>query len=234
MLGVAPARDYHADMTSITPAEMTLDELREELAPRIAANAVFDGWGDRALSDAAEAIAIPPERARLVFPKGSVEMIDAWFTAIDQEMERRLPADELASLKVRDRITRLILTRLEIAYPQREAVRRALAKLALPGNIVHATRLGWRTADAMWRLAGDSTTDFNHYSKRATLAGVYGSTLVIWLDDDSEGHAATKAFLDRRIDGIMRFEKAKARLKPDPERHFSPARFLGRLRYPDR
>lgn len=220
-------------MSAIPPAEMTLDELREELAPRIAANAVFDGWGERALGDAADAIDIPPARARLVFPRDT-DMIDAWFAWIDREMESRNPPAEMAPLKVRDRIRRLILSRLDIERPQREAVRRALAKLALPLNLPIAARLGWRTADRMWRLAGDGATDLNHYTKRATLAGIYATTLTIWLDDDSGGQAETMAFLDRRIDGVMRFERAKERLKPDPDRHFSPARFLGRLRYPDR
>jgi ubiquinone biosynthesis protein COQ9 len=221
-------------MNAISPTEMTLDELREALAPRVAANAVFDGWGDRALDDAADAIGIPPGRAKLAFPGGGLDMIDTWFAAIDREMERRNPPPELAPLKVSARIRRLILTRLEIARPEREAVRRALAKLALPVNIAHATRLAWRSADAMWRLAGDTSTDFNHYTKRTTLTAVYGTTLMVWLDDDSDQHAETKAFLDRRLTDVMRFEKAKAWLKPDPDRHFSPTRFLGRLRYPDR
>jgi ubiquinone biosynthesis protein COQ9 len=85
----------------------------------------------------------------------------------------------------------------------------------------------------MWRLAGDNATDLNYYTKRATLAAVYATTLIVWLDDESEGQAETKAFLDRRIDDVMRFEKTKARLRPDPVRHFSPTRFLGRLRYRD-
>jgi ubiquinone biosynthesis protein COQ9 len=215
-------------------AEMTIDELREALAPRIAANAVFDGWGDKALADAAAAVGIPAERARLAYPGGGIDMIDAWFETIDEEIEHRHSRERLALLKVRDRIATLVLARIEIMRPQREAVRRALAKLALPVNLVRATRLGWRSADAMWSLAGDTATDFNHYTKRVTLSAVYGTTLLVWLDDDSEDQADTKAFLDRRIDGVMRFEKAKARLKPDPDRHFSPARFLGRLRYPDR
>ena len=84
----------------------------------------------------------------------------------------------------------------------------------------------------MWRIAGDTATDLNHYTKRLTLSAVYGSTLVIWLDDESDGESATKAFLGRRIDGVMRFEKLKAQLTPDPERRFSMTRFLGRLRYP--
>jgi ubiquinone biosynthesis protein COQ9 len=234
MLGARAQPLYDRAMTAILPAEMTLDELREELAPRIAANAVFDGWGDRALGDAADAIGIPSARARLAFPGGGLDMIDAWFAAIDRAMEQRIPASELASLKISARISKMILTRLEIARPEREAVRRALAKLALPTNIARATRLAWRSADVMWRLAGDTSTDFNHYTKRTTLAAVYGATLLVWLDDDSQQHAETRAFLDRRIAGVMRFEKAKARLKPNPDRHFSPTRLLGRLRYPDR
>lgn len=221
-------------MSTIPFGEMTLGELRHALATRIAANAVFDGWGDRSLADTAAAVNIPFDRARLAYPRGSIDMIDAWFQAIDQTMEQRHPQDTLALLKVRDRIATLILARLDIMRPQREAVRRALAKLALPNHLGTAGRLAWRTADIVWRLAGDTTTDFNHYTKRATLAGVYGATLIIWLDDDSENSADSRAFLERRIDGVMRFEKAKARLKPDPDHHFSPTRLLGRLRYPDR
>jgi ubiquinone biosynthesis protein COQ9 len=221
-------------MSTIPFSEMTLDELRLALAPRIAANAVFDGWSDRALSDAAEGIGISPDRARLAFPGGEVEMIDTWFGSLDEGMAQRHSAANLARLKIRDRIETLILTRLELAQPQREAVRRALTKLAQPTNLARGTRLGWRSADLMWRLAGDTATDFNYYTKRVTLAAVYGSTLVTWLGDDSENYAETKAFLRRRIDGVMKFEKAKAKLKPDPERFFSFTRFAGRLRYPDR
>lgn len=234
MLGGGRPRSYHPRMDSISPTDMTLDELRAELAPRIAANAVFDGWSDAALRDAADAAGVPFARARLAFPEGSIDMIEAWIEAIDREMEQRDPVEALASLKVRERISRLIQTRLDIVRPQREAVRRALAVLALPTNLARATRLGWRSADAMWQLAGDMAVDLNHYSKRATLAGIYAATLVVWLDDDSEQEADTRAFLYRRIDGVMRFEKTKARFKPDPARHFSPSRLLGRLRYPDR
>ncbi len=234
MLGVRRPRSYHPAMDSISPTEMTLDELRDELAPRIAANAVFDGWSDPALRDAADAAGVPFARARLAFPKGGIDMIEAWVGAIDRQMTQRDPVEALAPLKIRERISRLIQIRLDIARPQREAVRRALAVLALPTNLARASRLGWRSADAMWRLAGDTAVDLNYYTKRATLAGIYAATLVVWLDDDSENEADTRAFLDRRIDGVMRFEKTKARLNPDPARHFSPTRLLGRLRYPDR
>ena len=95
-----------------------------------------------------------------------------------------------------------------------------------------AARLGWHAADAMWRAAGDTATDYNHYTKRAILGSVYAATLLIFVNDDSEDWAETRAFLARRIEGIMRFEKAKAKWTGGGSRHFSMARFLGRLRYP--
>ena len=137
-------------------------------------------------------------------------------------------------MKVRDRIRSLVWARIEAVAPHREALRRALAVLAQPQNLARASRLAWRAADAIWRLAGDTATDLSHYTKRATLVAVYGATLLAWLDDQSDGFAATAAFLDRRIDDVMRFEKAKARLKPATGEHFSLVRFLGRLRYPAR
>jgi ubiquinone biosynthesis protein COQ9 len=116
--------------------------------------------------------------------------------------------------------------------PARESVRTALAILAMPPSAPLGMRIGWRTADLMWRAAGDSSTDYNHYTKRLTLGAVYGSTLLAWLDDNSENWAETSAFLDRRIDNVMQFEKWKAQWRS--REHFSLSRFLGRLRYPPR
>lgn len=216
----------------IAPAEMTLDELRDALAPLLPGHAAFDGWTHAALGMAATQLGVPAERARLAFPGGAVEMIDAWFAAVDRAMAAALPPERLQAMKIRERITALVQVRLDLVAPHREALRRALAILAFPTNAAAAARLGWRAADAMWRLAGDRSADFSFYSKRLTLAAVYTATLLVLVDDESEGHAETRAFLIRRIDDVMRFEKLKARLKPDPERRFSPARFLGRLRYP--
>jgi ubiquinone biosynthesis protein COQ9 len=116
--------------------------------------------------------------------------------------------------------------------PHREALRRALAILALPQNVAAATGLAWRAADRMWRVAGDTSTDFNHYSKRAILIGVYGSTALVFLDDRAAGLPETRAFLDRRLGDVGRFEKVKASWRGRRERRPSLSRFLGRLRYP--
>jgi ubiquinone biosynthesis protein COQ9 len=216
----------------IAPAEMTLDELRVALAPLIPANAVFDGWSDKALGMAAAELGIPAGRAKLAFPGGAPDMIAAWFDSIDRAMAEAFPLERVEAMKIRERIRSLIMFRIEASAPYREALRRALAILAQPQNLPLATRLGWRAADRMWRIAGDVSTDFNHYSKRAILMGVYGSASLVFLDDESEGLAETRAFLDRRIDDVMRFEKMKARWRGGNERLPSMSRFLGRLRYP--
>ncbi len=216
----------------IDPNEMTLDELRAALAPLIPANAVFDGWSDKALEVAASELGVPANRARLCFPGGPVEMIDAWFDAIDLAMARAFPLERIAKMKIRERIRELVLQRISVINPHKEALRRALAMLAHPQNAMTAAKLAWRAADRMWRIAGDRATDFNHYSKRGILSALYMSTLLVYLDDTSDDMSATRGFLERRIDDVMKFEKVKAQWRGSRERLPSLTRFLGRLRYP--
>jgi ubiquinone biosynthesis protein COQ9 len=118
--------------------------------------------------------------------------------------------------------------------PAREAVRTGLSILAMPLNVPLGLAAGWRSVDLMWRLAGDTATDYNHYTKRLILSGVYGSTLLVWLDDQSEGWTETASFLDRRLADVMRFEKWKANWRGNKLHRPSLTRFLGRLRYPAR
>lgn len=221
-------------MASILPADPTLDEIRAALAPLIASSAAFDGFSAAALADAARRAAVDPDVASLAFPGSGRDMVDAWFADIDDRMAAKWPADRLAALKIRERITTLVETRLDLFAPDRESLRRALALLALPTNVPFAAKLGWRSADAMWRLAGDTATDYNHYSKRAILGAVYASTMAVFLNDESDGYADTRAFLARRIDQVMRFESWKYRRASRSTERPSLARFVGRLRYPGR
>jgi ubiquinone biosynthesis protein COQ9 len=147
-------------------------------------------------------------------------------------MAGAFPLERIAALKIRQRIRELVLYRIEVVHPHKEALRRALNILAQPQNAMSAARLAWRAADRMWRIAGDRATDFNHYSKRGILSALYMSTLLVYLDDDSEDLAATRGFLERRIDDVMQFEKLKAQWSGSRERLPSLTRFLGRLRYP--
>ena len=212
-------------------SDATLDEIRTALAPAIAANAAFDGWSAAARDMAAETIGVDGDVAALALPDAPA-MIDAWFAAIDAAMLAKVTPEMLAAMKVRARITALVEARIDTIAPNRESLRRALAILALPKNVALGARLGWRTADRIWHAAGDTATDYNHYTKRTILLGVYAATMTVLLDDDSEGQADTRAFLSRRIDGIMRFEKAKAGFQRRLRHRPSLSRFVGRLRYP--
>lgn len=213
------------------PADATLEEIATGLAPLIAANAAFDGWGAAARDAAADAGGVDRDVALLAC-SGPVEMIAAWFGSIDQAMVERVPAGAAATMKIRARITALVEARLAIVEPNREALRRAFAILALPQNLSTGAKLGWGAADAIWRAAGDTATDYNHYSKRLTLGTIYAATMTVFLDDESEGWVDTRAFLARRIEGIMRFEKTKAGILARAAYRPSLSRFIGRLRYP--
>jgi len=210
-----------------------LEQLRRRLALAVGENAVFDGWTRAAIDSAAGQLGVDPLQARLAMPKGQAAMIDLYIQEVDRALEAYFTPERLAKLKIREKIRALVWRRLEIMGPAREAVRRALAILAMPQNLPLGLRISWRSADLMWRIAGDTSTDFNHYTKRMTLGAVYGSTLLVWLDDESEGWTETAAFLDRRIDDVMRFEKFKAEWRGSSD-HLSLSRFLGRLRYPPR
>ena len=211
-----------------------LEALRRRLALKVGENAVFDGWTQVAVDSAADQLGIDRDQARLAYPKDAPGMIDAWIQGVDAAMVDRFTADRLEGLGITKRIRAMIWYRLETTGPAREAVRKALSILAMPQNVPMALKAGWRSADTMWRLAGDTATDYNHYSKRLILSGVYTSTLLAWLDDQTEGWADTAAFLDRRLGDVGRFEKWKAGWKGNDLYRPSLTRFLGRLRYPAR
>lgn len=219
-------------MTALPIDDMTLDDMRVALAPHLATAAVFDGWGEAGLADAAQATGIDPGHARLCFPDGKVQMIDAWIASIDAAMIAACDTPAFTALGITGKIRFALLARFDAMAGRQEAVRRALAILALPTNATQGVRLGWRTADTVWRLAGDTATDFNHYTKRMTLMAVYHATLHAWLADESDDMADTRAFLERRLGDVMKIEKAKAGWKARADYRFSPARFFGRLRYP--
>ncbi|NLR72211.1 COQ9 family protein [Novosphingobium sp. ERN07] len=212
--------------------DTSLEALRLRLAPAIAESAAFDGWKSEAVTAAAEMEGVDPALAAFAFDGGAMQMITAWIERIDADMAAALPASQLGNLPIRERIRRLVQFRLDALVGKEEALRRALAIMAMPQNVPAATRLGWSSADAMWRLAGDVATDYNHYTKRMTLGSIYAATLAYFAQDSSEGHEETRAFLDRRIENVMQFEKAKAKLLKPRDETFSLMRLLGRLRYP--
>lgn len=189
----------------------------------------FDGWTAKSLNLAVRDTGLDNGVALRAFPGGAADVLDFWVSDTDAAMLRVLEGRELAAMKIRERVKLAVMTRLELAAPHREAVRRALALEALPQHAPRALKQLYRTVDAIWYAAGDTATDFNFYTKRMLLAGVYGATLLHWLDDKSEGFAGTAAFLDRRLADVMRIEKAKGKLAkladklPNPFRHLRRA-----------
>ena len=169
-----------------------------------------NGLTESMLKQAADKAGMDRAALARLFPKGPLDLVEAISEFHDDEMEKRLAKAKLSTLKIRERTKRAVMARLEILRPHKEAARRAAAFLTLPPHAATGAKLLYRTVDRMWRAAGDTSTDFNFYTKRAILAGVYSSTLLRWFADDSEEEADTSAFLDARIDNVMQFEKFKA------------------------
>jgi ubiquinone biosynthesis protein COQ9 len=176
----------------------------------------FDGWTDRTLALAVEDAGVDPGLSRLAFPRGGVDLALAYHNARDAELARDLADAELLGMRFRDRIAYAVMRRLELVEAEREAVRRGAALFALPHHAADGARAIWHTADTIWTALGDESRDFNWYTKRTTLSAVYSSALLYWLGDQSPGAAATREFVGRRIDDVMRIEDVKAKVRANP------------------
>ena len=171
----------------------------------------FDGWTRKALAMGLADIGQPVDDAELLFPLGAADMVASFCDLTDRRMEAA--AAELTEIRLSKRVKAVIALRFGTLHLHREAVRRALGVLALPGHGRTAAGCTARTVDAIWHAAGDRSADFSWYTKRAILTGVYATTLLFWLRDHSEADADTMAFLDRRLAGVARFGQFTARLK---------------------
>jgi ubiquinone biosynthesis protein COQ9 len=184
---------------------------RRALLERALTHVTFDGWTAKALAAAQRDLGYAPDVAARAFPRGPADLIAFFNDDLDRRMVEALDAAELAKLKIRERIARAVRTRLELCRPHREAAGRAVAYYAQPTRVAAGARAIARSVDLMWRAAGDTATDFNYYSKRALLAGVYTTTLAYWLADNSAASEATWRFLDRRIADVMNIQKWRGR-----------------------
>ena len=183
---------------------MDIDKIREKLLLATLPHVPFDGWSEAAIRAGAEDAGLSPAEALNAFPAGPAEAL-AWFSDwADRQMLARLEKTDLDTLKVREKVAAGVRLRLEVLEPHKEAVRRGLAFLSLPPNAGQGLKGLHRTVDAIWTMAGDRATDYNYYTKRLLLAGVLSSTTLFWLNDRSDGHEATWAFLDRRIDEVLK------------------------------
>lgn len=191
-----------------------MTELQTRILDAALSHAVFDGWTVKTLEKAAAEQGLSAFDVKRAFP-GGVEEVLALFTArTDAQMVECLRRDyTLSTMKIRERIATAVMVRLQLLTPHREAVRRAAGFYTLPWNMAAGAKVLYATVDAIWHEAGDTSTDYNFYTKRAMLAGVYRSTVSVWLDDASDDFADTREFLYRRIENVIQIEKAKAKLR---------------------
>ena len=181
-----------------------IEKIREKLLLATLAHVPFDGWSAAAIRAGAADAGLSLAEALNAFPAGPNEALALFSDWADRQMLARLETAELGNMKVREKVAAGVRLRLEVLQPHKEAVRRGLAVLALPANAGQGLKSVHRTVDAIWTMAGDRATDYNYYTKRLLLAGVLTSTTLYWLNDRSEGHAATWAFLERRIDEVLK------------------------------
>jgi ubiquinone biosynthesis protein COQ9 len=184
------------------------DSTREKLVEAAIPHVVFDGWGPQTFQAAVADSGVPEQMARVAAPRGSIDLAAAYHKGGDRAMIAALDDADMSTMRFRDKIAHAVW--LRIAAVDREVVRRGMTLFSLPYCAPEGVRLVWETADAIWSALGDTSDDVNWYTKRATLSAVFTSAVLFWLGDDSEGFSDTKAFLDRRIDDVMSFEKAKA------------------------
>jgi ubiquinone biosynthesis protein COQ9 len=201
-----------------------LDQARAAILRATLVHVPFDGWSDKAIAAGIRDAGQRESLSTLAFPDGPTGLAEYYSAQADQRMAAALDPDAIAKMRIRERIIAAVRLRLTQAEGEREALKALMTWFAYPAHQACAAACLYRTVDAIWRAIGDTSTDFNFYTKRAILAGVLAATVLYWLGDESEGAADSFAFLDRRIDDVMAFEKAKGRARewlaelPDPFR----------------
>ncbi len=211
--------------------------LKDRILDAAITHVPFDGWSEATFRAALRDAQVTPAQGKAAFPRGALDMALAFHTRGDDRMIERLKSEDLSEMRFRDRIAHAVRIRLDLSETEREAVRRGMTLFALPMHAPEGLRAMWGTCDAIWDTLGDQSDDVNWYTKRATLSGVYSSTVLYWLGDQSEGYRETWDFLDRRIDGVMQIEKVKARVKDSPilsRMMAGPNMILSRIKAPAR
>jgi len=199
----------------MAPRKKPVDDsaLKAKVLDAALPHVVFDGFSDTALTRAGKEVGVAKDRLAQLFPDGPLSLVEAFSHSADAAMEAHLAAMDLKAMKIRARIAAAVMARIEAVRPHKEAARRAAAFLTLPPHAALGARLVWHTVDAMWRAVGDTSTDFNFYTKRGILAGVYSATMMRWFTDTSADESETTKFLADRIENVMAFEKFKAQAK---------------------
>jgi ubiquinone biosynthesis protein COQ9 len=174
-------------------------DLRQRILLATLPNVAFDGWTRGAVRAGLKGEGLVPDTFETVFPGGMAELAAYFSSQADQAMAEEMAGLDLAEQSFEQRIGRAIIARIGFVEPHREAVRRLLAYLALSGNATLAAKSLARTADAMCHAAGDGSTDFNYYTRRAMVVGMQAATMLYWLADPPGDLAETVDFVERRF-----------------------------------
>lgn len=217
-------------MTKMNPSDTARSAILDAALP----NAAFEGWTSKTLRDAVKTAGLPDGAEDLYFPGGATELVRFWGERCNEQARIKIEAMDLGAMKIRDRVTKGVLARLEAIGPHNEAARRGVAKLSLPSSGTAGPKSLWAAADTIWRAIGDTSTDANYYSKRTVLSAVISTSLMAWISDGSPDKTEAKAFLDRRIDNVMQFEKVKAKARNARAAWPDPIEALSKLRYGNR
>ncbi len=213
-----------------------LAETRAKVLEAALPHVAFDGWSASTLRIAVDECGVDRELARLAFPRGGLDLAIAFHRSGDAQLAEDLDKIDLSAMPIRSRVTHGVRRRIELIGDHRDAVRRGAAMFALPPNAPEGARLIWQTADVIWTAAGDTSTDYNWYTKRGILASVYSATVLFWLGDNDPARNESWAFLDRRIEDVMQFEKLKAQVRANPLAKMAlwgPNMLLGMVRAPE-
>ncbi|NBC31511.1 MAG: COQ9 family protein [Alphaproteobacteria bacterium] len=180
---------------------MDIDTARDEILQAMLDNVVFDGWTERSLKESLAMTGYDRAVADRAFPNGMADILSHFSAWADRQMADMVEGegDEFHRRRTGDKVTHALQRRFEVLEPHKEAVRRSLAVFALPTYAPLGPRLLYDTVDTIWRLAGDSATDFNFYTKRAALAGILSSATLYWINDQSPDDAETRDFVARRV-----------------------------------
>lgn len=209
-------------------------DIRAQLLDAALNHVPFDGWTESTFCAAVSDCGLDDALSRAICPRGAVDLALAFHARGDELMLARIEVTDMSGLKFREKVTAAVRFRLE-AVTDPEAVRRGVTLFALPQHAADGAKAIWGTCDAIWNTLGDTSDDVNWYTKRATLSGVYSSTVLYWLGDTSPDHQATWDFLDRRIDNVMQIEELKAQVRGNAMLKpllAGPAWLLGQIRAP--
>lgn len=200
-------------VVSYSMSKNDVQNIQDKILLRTLDDVAFDGWSLEVVQNAAAQEGFEADVVRAVFPSGLGDVLAHFSDYADRLMLQRLETVEIEELRIRERINLAIISRFEVLEPHKEALRLSLPYWARPFSQLRGGKVVWRSADVIWNWAGDTSDDYNYYTKRTLLSGILVSSTPVWLDDSESSLHKTRNFVGRRIENVMQFGKIIGRIK---------------------